>query len=155
MAVAKTFSGARAKISVDGVLVGMFDSVSYGSNVGAEPIHTLGKFGPQEIVPTSYEAVQVQCSGFRIIGQGANVLPKMPKLNDLLNLNTVTISITDRQTGQTIMTVIGCVPTSYSTGHNAKAISKLNITYMGTKLEEESGAQSEDGTGAAKSTSLP
>lgn len=155
MSKAKTFTGARAKIFVDNVLVGMFDSVSYGSNVGAEPVHTLGKFGPQEIVPTSYEAVQVQCSGFRIIGQGVHVLPKMPKLQDLLNLNSVTISITDRQSGSTIMTVIGCVPTSYSTGHSAKATSKFNVTYMGTKLEEENGTQSESATGTQNSSELP
>lgn len=155
MSKAKTFSGARAKIFVDDVLVGMFDSVSYGSNVGAEPIHTLGKFGPQEIVPTSYEAIQVQCSGFRIIGQGAYVLPKMPKLQDLLNLESVTISVTDRQTGSTIMTVVGCIPTSYSSGHSAKATSKFNITYMGTKLEEENGSQDEGGTGSSKSAELP
>lgn len=155
MSKSKTFTGSRAKIFVDSVLVGMFDSVSYGSNIGAEPIHTLGKFGPQEIVPTSYEAIQVQCSGFRIIGQGAFVLPKMPKLQDLLNLDSVTISVTDRQSGKTIMTVVGCIPTSYSSGHSAKATSKFNITYMGTKLEEEDAAQAEGGTGTAKSTELP
>ena len=152
---AKVMTGARAKIFVDNVLVGLFDSVSYGANIGAEPIHTLGRFSPNEITPTSSEAIQVQCSGFRIIGQGANVLPKFPKLQDLLNLGTVTLGVTDRQSGSTIMTVTGCVPTSYSTGHSAKSTSKINITYLGVKMEEESGSQSEGGTGSSSASELP
>ena len=35
----KTMNGARAKVRVDGNVVGVFDSCQYGANVGAEPIH--------------------------------------------------------------------------------------------------------------------
>lgn len=143
--MSRTMTGARARISVDGQLVGMFDSVSYGAALGNEGIFTLGRFGAHEIAITSYETISVSCTGFRIIGQGANVLPKFPKLQDLLNLGTVTLSITDRESGDNIMTVVGAVAVNYSTGHNAKATSKINITYVGTKLEEESGSQDETG----------
>lgn len=143
--MAKTMTGARARISVDGQLVGMFDSVSYGAALGNEGIFTLGRYGAHEIAVTSYETISVSCTGFRIIGQGANVLPKFPKLQDLLGLGTVTLAISDRETGENIMTVVGAVPVNYSTGHNAKSTSKINITYVGVKLEEESGSQDETG----------
>ena len=74
---AKVFHGARAKVFVKPTengtpqLVGIFDSCSYSVNIGAEAIHILGRFSPDEITQTSYEAVQVSCSGFRIIGNGA------------------------------------------------------------------------------------
>jgi hypothetical protein len=97
MAKAKVMVGSRAKVYVDDILVGIFDSCNYAVNVGAEAVHTLGKFAPQEIVPTSYEAVAAQCSGFRLIGNGGHVLPKVPKLQDLLNLESVTLAMVDRQ----------------------------------------------------------
>ena len=147
---AKTFTGARAKIYVDNVLVGLFESCSYSVNISAEPIHTLGRYGAQEIVPNSYEAITVNCSGLRIIDQSEFVLPKMPKLQDLLNLESVTLSITDRQTGENIMTVIGCVPVSSSGGYQTKSTSRIQITYMGIKYEDESGTQDE-----GDATSLP
>lgn len=143
--MAKTLTGARAAIFVNETLVGLFDSCSYGSNLGTEDIFTLGKFGAQEIVPTSYEVVSLNCSGFRIVNQGAHILPKFPKLEDLLNLEAIRINIVDRQTGANIMTVTGCVPTSYSGGFQAKATSRIQITYRGLKLTDESGDQNEIG----------
>ena len=146
MGKAKVFTGARAKVYVDNVLVGIFDSCSYAVNVGAEPIHILGRYSAAEIAQTSYEAVTVNCSGFRIIGNGGHILPKMPKLQDLLQLETVTLAMVDRQSpanSDPIMTVQNCIPVSYSTGANAKATSRIQITYLGTHASDESGAQDE------------
>lgn len=147
----KTMTGGRAVVSVDNVVVGIFESCTYGANISVEPIHILGRFGPAEITPTSYEAVAINCNGFRVISNGAHVLPKFPKLQDLLNLGPVTISIKDRQTGALIMTAIGCIPVSYSSGVNARATSRLSVNYTGLKVTDESGDQ-EEGNGAA---SLP
>lgn len=147
----KVMTGGRAVVSVDSVVVGIFESCTYGANISVEPIHILGRFGPAEITPTSYEAVAINCNGFRIIDNGAHKLPKFPKLEDLLNLGPVTISIKDRQTGKLIMTAIGCIPVSYSTGVNARATSRLSVNYTGLKVTDENGDQ-EESNGAA---SLP
>jgi hypothetical protein len=143
---AKVMVGARARVYVDNVLVGIFDSVDYSVNVGAEPIHLLGRYGAAEITPTSYEAVSLNCSGFRIIGNGGHILPKMPKLQDLLNLESVTLSVSDRQDPDTpILIAKNCIPTSYSTGYSAKATSRVRVSYLGTVASDESGDQSEAG----------
>lgn len=142
----RVFTGSRAKVYVDNVLVGVFDSCTYAVNVGAEPIHLLGRFSPAEITQTSYEAVTVNCSGFRVIGNGGHVLPKFPKLQDLLQLETVTLAMTDRQAGpgsDPVMTVHNCIPINYSTGANAKATSRIQVTYLGTHHADEDGAQDE------------
>lgn len=138
-------TGARAKVYVDDVLVGIFDSCSYSVNVGAEPQHILGRYSPAEITHTSYEAVSVNCSGFRLIGNGGHVLPKMPKLQDLLQLQYVTLSVIDRQQSDDnpIMTVYNCIPVSYSTGYQAKQSSRIQITYLGTHASDEDGEQDE------------
>jgi hypothetical protein len=146
MAVAKVFTGARAKVYVENQLVGIFDSCSYSVNIGAEPIHILGRYSPTEITQTSYEAVTVNCSGFRLIGNGGHVLPKFPKLQDLLNLEGITLTMLDRQADPSaapIMTVLNCIPVSYATGANAKSSSRIQVTYVGTHASDESGSQDE------------
>jgi len=148
--MSKTMTGGRAVVSVDNKVVGIFESCTYGANISVEPIHILGRFGVAEIVPTSYEAIAINCNGFRVIGEGAHALPKFPKLQDLLNLGAVTISIRDRQSGELIMTAIGCIPTSYNTGVNARQTSRISVTYTGLRVTDESGDQEESGA-----TSLP
>lgn len=146
MAKAKTMNGARAKIFVDNVLVGLFDSVDYSISIGTEPIHILGRYSAVEIVPTSYEVVTLNCSGFRLIGNGGHILPKFPKLQDLLNLENVTLSISDRQApagADPILVAQNCIATSYGTGYSAKSTSRIRITYQATSAHDESGAQDE------------
>lgn len=147
MSKAKTMSGSRAKVYIDKgqgpVLVGLYDSISYGENIGQEAVFTLGRFGAHEIVPLSYEPISVSCSGFRIIGEGVHMLPAFPKLQDLLRLEGVTIAETDRDTGEVIATIIGCKPASWSGGDQAKSLSRINVTYTGLRLEDESGPNDE------------
>jgi len=152
MSVQKTMTGARAIVRVAGETVGIFDSAQYGANLGTEPVHTLGRYSASEISITSYEAVQVSCSGFRIIGQGVHELPNAPKIKDLLLFERITLEIVDRQTRQTIMIVVDCVPANWSEAQNAKATSKLNITYIGTKLYDESSPNGDDESGAVNNT---
>jgi hypothetical protein len=139
----KVMVGARAKVYVDNVLVGIFENCNYNSNIGVEAIHLLGRFSPDEITPTSYEAVTLSCSGFRVVKSGVHVLPKFPKLQDLLALEAVTITVVDRQTKETILTAIGCVGTSMNGNHNARATSRVTVNYTGLRLSDEAGAQDE------------
>lgn len=141
--MSRTMTGARAIVKVDSTVVGVFESCQYGAAVGTEPIHTLGRYSANEISVNSYEAIQVSCSGFRLIGQGVHELPKAPKLQDLLNLENVQISIEDRQTKENIMTVLDCVASNWSESQQAKGTTRFNITYIGTVLSDESGDQVE------------
>lgn len=176
--MSKVLTGARAVVSVSAAggapqIVGIFETCTFNVNVGTEPIHLLGRYSPDEITPTSYEAVTLSCSGFRVIGAGpyvgspsaANATvspdaagysagannqnggPAFPMLQDLLTLDPVTISIKDRQTGDTILVAQNCVPTSWNGNHNSRATSRITINYTGTVIYDESGAQSE-GNGA-------
>jgi len=141
--MSKTLTGARCKMYVDNQLVGIFETVSYSSNYGTEPIHLLGRYSAAEIVITSAEAVTINASGFRIVGQGVHVLPKVPKVQDLLNFEAITLAVEDRQTGQVILTALGCVPNAYNGNHNARATSRVSVSYTGLIAQDESGSQSE------------
>ena len=146
----KVVTGGRAKVYVDNQLVGIFESCTVSEAIGTEPIHILGKFGPDEIAITSQEAVNISCSGFRVVGNGVHVLPKKPKVQDLLNFEPFTITVVDRQTGETMKTVLGCVPNNNNENFNARATSRVNINYIGLLASDESGAQ-----GEADAVSLP
>lgn len=149
--MSKVVSGSRAKVYVDNQLIGIFESCTVANTTGTEAIHLLGRYTPDEIVITSREAVNVTCAGFRVVGAGKHTLPKVPKVQDLLLFQPFTITVVDRQTGATMETILGCVPSSDNTNYNAKATSRVNITYIGIRASDESGAQDE-GTGAV---SLP
>jgi len=143
--MSKVVVGGRAKVYIDNQLVGIFESCTISNTTGTEPIHLLGRYSPDEIAIISQEAVNINCAGFRVVGSGKHTLPKAPKVQDLLNFEPFTIVITDRQTGVTLETVLGVVPTSNNSNYNAKATSRVNISYVGILNSDESGAQDEAG----------
>lgn len=143
--MSQTMVGARAKVRVDGNIVGIFDSCQYGANLGTEGIFTLGRFSANEIAITSFELVNVNCSGFRIVDQGVHVLPAAPKLQDLLLFENIQLEVEDRKTGKNIAIVKECVPKSWNEGQQAKGTTKFSIVYEGIVLSDESGDQTESG----------
>ena len=149
--MSKVMVGARAKVFVNGNLCGIYETCSYNMSMGTEPIHLLGRYSPDEITPTSYEAVTISCSGFRVVNEGPHKAPHIVKLQDLMALEGVTITVVDRQNGAGILTAIGCIATSYSGNHNARATSRITINYTGLRLSDEEGAQDE----AVGAVSLP
>ena len=141
----KVVTGARAKVYVNNQLVGIFESCTVSSSLGTEPIFLLGRYAPDEIAITSSEAVNVTCSGFRVVGAGLHTLPAYPLVSDLLLFDPFTITVVDRQTGETLETILGCTPSSQNTNYNAKATSKVNITYIGTLGFNEDANDSDPG----------
>lgn len=141
--MSKVLTGGRAKIYIDNVLAGIFDSCSWSGGMSSEPIYVLGRAGPAEITPTAFEPVNISLSGFRIVDSGIHILPKFPKYQDFLNIQGITITVVDRQTGKTIATMVDCVPSNHNQGVNSRATSKLSINMIGLKLIDESGDQSE------------
>lgn len=144
----KTITGSRAKIYVDGQLVGIFESCTVATSIGTEAIHILGRYSADEIAITSQEICTVTCSGFRVAGNGKHVLPKVPKIQDLLNFTPFTIAVYDRQPdaagNQVILeTITGCVPNNSNSNYNAKAVSKISVSYQGIRSHDESGNQDE------------
>lgn len=141
----KVVTGARAKVYVNNQLVGIFESCTVSGNIGTEPIHILGRYAPDEIAITSSEAVNVTCAGFRVVGAGVHTLPAVPLVQDLLLFDPFTITVVDRQTGEVLETVLGCVPTTHNTNYNAKATSRVNISYIGTLAYNEDNNDNDPG----------
>src|ERR1700722_3596319 len=134
-------TGARALVYVNNKLVGIFESCTVANTLSTEAIHLLGRYTPAEIAIKAKEAVNVTCSGFRVAGNGINVLPAVPLVQDLLTFEPFTIAVVDRQSSGAnpvpLETIQGVVPTTDNTNYNAKATSRVNISYLGTISSNE------------------
>lgn len=144
-AASKVITGGRTVVSIQGsggspVVVGIFDSCSISESISSEDIHLLGRYSPDEITLVSYNAVNVQCTGFRVYGYGVKALGQFPTLNSLLGLGPVTLTVADREnpTGAPLATVIGALPDTNSNSFQSRATSKINITYKGIAVSDES-----------------
>lgn len=144
-AASKVITGGRSVVSIQGdggspVVIGIFDSCSISESISSEDIHLLGRYSADEITLVSYNAVNVQCTGFRVYGYGVKALGQFPTLNSLLGLGPVTITVADRENpaGAPMATVIGCLPDTNSNNWQSRATSKINITYKGLALTDES-----------------
>jgi hypothetical protein len=156
-----TLNGARALIEIGGVIVGCFESCTWSSTISTETIHTLGRYSAHEIVSTAYEQVDVNCSGFRIMGANPNDAKGggFAKISQLLTQETVTITIVDRQSATDaagagsvkVLTVTGCVPTSYSSGFQAKSASRFQVSYRGTRADYSSDVSDSESASAVAS----
>lgn len=141
----KTLTGARAVVQIDGKIVGVFSSFNYGLTYGVEPIFLLGRFSAAETVYTSQEIVAAQGAGLRVYQNGPHSqLLKMPKLQDLLDATYTVLSVHDRQNdNKEIAQIVDARVQSYSVDNPAKGISGITFSYVGLKIQDESGSHNE------------
>lgn len=139
----KILTGARAQLAINGKIVGLFTDCSYGLNYDAQPAFILGRYSAAEITMTSQEVINVQANGFRVIDAGPHEVASIPKLQDLLNHEDISLSLIDRKTGKIFMTVVGVRPVSYSSGVNARGVTSVSCSFLGLRMADESGDQDE------------
>jgi hypothetical protein len=147
--------GARAQLIVDGKTVGIFSDCSWGLRYDAQPVYILGRFSAAEIGYTAQETVQVSARGFRIVDHGPHEDAKVPKLQELLNHQDITLAIYDRQSGKKLATITGCRPIGYETSVSSRALQEMTVTFMGLLLDDESDATKGPAAENADSTNLP
>lgn len=140
MAVAQILTGARAKVLINGNLVGLFSNCSWSLRQDKVPQFILGRYNPAEITPTSQEAVNITLTGYRVVNAGPYVVADATLLKNLLNEEDFTVVILDRQTNEAIFTATGCRVTGWSSGVAAKGVSDLRIEVIGLLGEDEYGA---------------
>lgn len=154
---AKTMHGARAKVFIADAnsgqpkLIGIFSTVSWGLTYDVSPVFLLGRFSADELVYTAQEPVSVNCSGFRVVDNGAHKLASVPNTKDLLTHEYLTLKISDRQSGKDIATIKSVRPVSYATTLNARQLEEISVQYIGLMVDDESTELAE----TAGATTLP
>lgn len=140
---AKTLHGSRAQLMINGQIVGIYTSVSYRVRYDVNPVYILGRFSPAELVITGAEPVSVNCSGFRVVDNGPHKAGAVPKLQDLLEYEDVSLAIWDRQSKKIIMTVVNVTPTGYDQSIASRSLAEMSVEYLGLRLSDEDGEQEE------------
>lgn len=142
MARAKILTGARAKVMVNGNLVGLFSQCTWSIRQGKDPAFILGRYNPAEIVPTTQEPVQISLSGYRVVDAGPYKVANATLLKNLLSEEDFSIAILDRQTNKLIFTAVGCRVQGWSSGVAARGVSDIRIDITGIRGEDEFGTAS-------------
>lgn len=151
MAAPKTMTGARAKFGIynpntgDTKYLGIFNNLSWGLTYDAQPIYILGRLSPAEIEYTSQEPVHITASGWRVIDHGPHVDGQVPKLQDLLSSDYITLTAMDRQTGKNIATFRKVRCLGYSTTLASRTPEDITISFVAIMVDDESAQNADTG----------
>jgi hypothetical protein len=139
MAKAKILTGARAKVLINGNVVGLFSNCTWSLNQEKVANFVLGRFSPAEITPTSQEAVSITLRGYRVVDSGPYKVANATLLKNLLTEEDFSVVILDRQTSKSIFTAVGCRVLGWSSGVAAKGVSDIELRILGLRAEDEFG----------------
>jgi len=150
-------TGARALVRIqrgttEEPITGIFTNISYGYTYDTQPAYILGRYSAAAIDYTALEVVNITASGWRIVGRpgGIHDLAALPKLEELLKAPIITITITDRQNPDKILTTIKHVRcTGVSTGYSSRQMSEATFTFVGISVDDE-GTVNNEAVGAAE-----
>jgi hypothetical protein len=153
----KILSGARAKLGLvdtsTGVtrFVGTFESISYGFQYDIASAYILGRWTCASLDYTSVEPVQISTSGWRVVDHGPHQDGFVPKVQDLLTSEYLTMVVQDRQTLKAVATIEGVRPGGYSTSIAARQLTQISQSWTGIIVNDELTSNAEP----SSSTFLP
>jgi len=159
LAKSKVVHGARAVLWVGSQQIGLFNNVSFGVTYDLAPVFILGRTSAAELAYVGMEIVNVSASGFRILENGPFAVVDagtgsalLPKLQDILNYQDLTLSLHDRletdPDKSTLMVLTSVKPQGFTSSVGARGLMEITVTFQGIHLSDESGAQNES-VGAA------
>lgn len=150
------FNGQRAKVYIQTggdqgqkKLIGLFTNVSGSLGYSVQEAYILGRSSVAEFVYTGMEPVRLSLSGFRVINSGPFAIQTVPKLQEILQYEGITVEVEDRTTGLTALKVFDCFIERFSFGFGARSISNIEVSMVGSTYGDES-ADFAEAPGATK-----
>ena len=140
----KVFTGARARLLINGVKVGYARNCSGGEQIQYEPVEALDNIQTEENVPTRYR-VNFSMGFVRVVNstvKSAGWFPKLGSnpeehLSNVITQGLLTVSIEDNQTGAVIMTLEQAAATSNNFSIDATGIVGNDIDFVAIRLRDE------------------
>lgn len=138
--MADVFSGARAKLIVNGTEIGFATGVSASENIQLQRVDVLGNIDSQEIVPVN-RVVSVQADFVRITNESLNELGIMPRGNtiDVLNFPEITLEVYDQVGDSPVWRVEGARCESRSWQVQSGSIVTVNASFQARRIFDEQG----------------
>lgn len=133
-------TGARARLSLEGVAMMYTLNATYGEEVTQEPIEPLDQFEVAEHVATGYR-VNFSAQVVRIISNSLKLrdgVEIFPKLEDILTAAEMTATIEDRVTGQVAANIERVKATRYNINVGARGIVLTDVEFVAIRIRDES-----------------
>lgn len=143
------FTGARARLSIDGVVVGYAENCSGGEEITYEPIVVLDNIQVAEHVAVGYNvtftAGRVRLIGETLRGPTLSVFPKLGQgpeehLRNILDLGELVVQIEDPYTGSIFMILEQAKVASHNWTIGPRSIVGENIVFVAIRMKDESEA---------------
>lgn len=139
------FTGARARLSINGVKVGFARNCSGREMIQYERVKVLDNIQTQEHVPVDYD-VSFTAGMVRIVGETVKSLGYFPSLGsnpaehltNILTNGSLTITIEDNQTGAIVMTLeqAKCQTNNFSL--DASGVVGQDLEFVAIRSRDES-----------------
>lgn len=133
-------SGARAKLSINGVKVMYATNVSYSEEIQHDPVEVLDQFDVAEHVPIAYR-VTFSAQMVRVVTNPIKLRDGVviqPRLEDILTSPELTATVEDRGTGNVIANIerVKCV--RYTQNVGARGIVLNDVEFVAIRIRDES-----------------
>lgn len=141
----RVFTGARARLLINGVKVGYARNCSGGETISYERIKVLDNIQTQEHVPVDYD-VRFSAGMVRIIGETIKSLGYFPSLGsnpadhlkNVLTNGVLTVTIEDASTGAIYMTLEQARVTSSNWSIDAVGVVGQDMEFVAIRSRDES-----------------
>jgi hypothetical protein len=141
----RVFTGARARLLINGVKVGYARNCSGREEIQYEPIKVLDNIQVQEHVPVSY-VVSFSAGFVRLVGETVKSLGYFPTLGsnpadhlkNILTSGALTITIEDNQTGSIFMTLEQAKASSNNWSIDAQGVVGYDMEFVAIRMRDES-----------------
>ena len=141
----RTFTGARARFSINGTKVGFAVNVAGSEEIQYDPVEVLDNIEVEEFVPVAYR-VNLTASLIRIIGETIKSQGYFPQagtspaehLQNILLQQDMVCTIEDNKTGKTMMTLEQVKISSRNFTVNARGIVGKDVTFVAVRMKDES-----------------
>ncbi len=139
------FTGARARLMLNGVKIGWATDVSGSEEIQYEPIEVLDNFQVQEHAPIGY-TVSLSASRVRIVKQTLKSQGFFPSvggnsdehLQNVLSTGDLVLAVEDNQTGDIIAQYEEVRVASHNWQITARGIVMNNVTMVAVRAKDES-----------------
>lgn len=140
-------TGARAKFSIGGVVVGYARNVAVTEEIEYQPVEVLGNVQVEEFVPVAYR-VRFTASMFRIIGETIKQAGWFPPvgadtdehLENILITGDLNAHIEDIKTGDTFCTLEQVKVASHNFTVDARGIVGEDMEFVAIRTRDETGS---------------
>jgi len=142
----RTFTGARARLSLNGRKVGFATNVNGSEEIEYQPQEVLDNIEVDEWIPVAYRA-NLTASMIRIVGETLKSQGFFPQsgatpeehLTNILLQGDMVATIEDSKTQRTVTTVEQVKVSSKNFTINARGIAAKDVTFVCVRMRDETG----------------